>query len=80
MPQSTECISGICCSPRLISSVEFMMLFHPKYNFRKHKVLEVKNKLRASSRFCSTRCYVTISCPVLLELRAVDPISAVLRQ
>ena len=78
MPQSTECIYCICCSPSLISSVEFMMLFQPKYNFRKYRLLEVKNELRASNWFYITGYCVTVRHPVLLEWRTVDSISTVL--
>lgn len=44
MPEGTEYIHSICCNPSLISSVEFMILFHLKYTFRKYKILAVKNE------------------------------------
>ena len=42
-----------------------MMLFHQKYNFRKYKLLEVKNELKASNWFYITGYYVTVCSPVL---------------
>lgn len=78
MPQGPEYIYSICCSPNLISSVGFMILFHLKYNYRKYKVLTVKNELGPGNWFCSTGQSATVSSPVLLVWQVVGSISRVL--
>ena len=54
-----------------------MMLFHQKYNFRKYKLLEVKNELKASNWFLYHRvlCHSLLSCSVW---ESVDFVSIVL--
>lgn len=63
MSEGIGCIHSICCSPRLVSSVEFTVLFHLKYNFRNYKVLAVKNEPGAINWFCSTGSHSQFFCP-----------------